>query len=428
MTTLLHHLSLFFLLLFVFSSYATQYAMKEKVPVLVNTVGPFNNPAETYKYYSLPYCASSEDLDDDNLGESLAGDRRRPSLYDIRFNANNQWSGLCTKTLNQEEIKQFRDAIQQHYIFEMFIDGLPVKGFIGELEQSSTHYTGHDHNETHYYLFTHLDFSIAYNDENVIACNLTTDPYQRVELVFGDELEVEFSYSTQWVHTDVAYVDRHTLHARSAIGDQAVEIHWLSILNSFVLVILLMSLLAIILVHVLKKDFKRYMEFDEEEAGDDETKEESGWKLVHGDVFRFPKNVMLFAAAVGTGAQILALTIILLCLSVIGTFYPGNRGSVYTAFVILYALTSYIAGYVSTRLYVQLGGDKWASNAVLTALLFTGPFFLNIFCCKLCRMVLWFKLCSSMADNSTSNSNMDHGKCSFNDYWFYERKKKSNSF
>jgi len=143
------------------------------------------------------------------------------------------------------------------------------------------------------------------------------------------------------------------------------------------LVILLMSLLAIILVHVLKKDFKRYMEFGEEEAGDDDNKEESGWKLVHGDVFRFPKNVMLFAAAVGTGAQILALTIVLLCLSVIGTFYPGNRGSVYTAFVILYALTAYIAGYVSTRLYVQLGGEKWASNAVLTALLFTGPFFLT---------------------------------------------------
>lgn len=37
-------------------------------------------------------------------------------------------------------------------------------------------------------------------------------------------------------------------------------------------------------------------------AGMDE--EESGWKYVHGDVFRFPPQKNLFCAFVGTGTQV----------------------------------------------------------------------------------------------------------------------------
>jgi hypothetical protein len=32
--------------------------------------------------------------------------------------------------------------------------------------------------------------------------------------------------------------------------------------------------------------------------------EESGWKHVHADVFRFPPNKSLFCAFVGTGTQV----------------------------------------------------------------------------------------------------------------------------
>jgi hypothetical protein len=38
-----------------------------------------------------------------------------------------------------------------------------------------------------------------------------------------------------------------------------------------------------------------------------EDQEETGWKYVHGDVFRFPKNKTLFSAVVGSGSQLLAL-------------------------------------------------------------------------------------------------------------------------
>jgi transmembrane 9 superfamily protein 1 len=53
------------------------------------------------------------------------------------------------------------------------------------------------------------------------------------------------------------------------MGDQSIEIHWLSIINSSVLVVLLTVFLAIILVKILKKDFARYLELDEEDFGGD---------------------------------------------------------------------------------------------------------------------------------------------------------------
>lgn len=48
---------------------------------------------------------------------------------------------------------------------------------------------------------------------------------------------------------------------------------------------------------------KRYAH--DEEAADDQ--EETGWKYIHGDVFRYPKYKSFFAAALGSGTQLFAL-------------------------------------------------------------------------------------------------------------------------
>lgn len=56
------------------------------MPVVVNTVGPYANPSETYRYYSLPFCAPERlDHQDQELGELLLGDRKVLSSYDLRF-------------------------------------------------------------------------------------------------------------------------------------------------------------------------------------------------------------------------------------------------------------------------------------------------------------------------------------------------------
>ncbi len=61
---------------------------------------------------------------------------------------------------------------------------------------------------------------------------------------------------------------------------------------------------------------------------------------MHGDVFRFPPNRSLFCAFLGSGMQLLVLSFCVFALALVGTFYPYNRGSMFTALIVLYALTA----------------------------------------------------------------------------------------
>ena len=67
--------------------------------------------------------------------------------------------------------------------------------------------------------------------------------------------------------------------------------------------------------------------------------EETGWKYIHGDVFRFPPHLSLFCACVGTGSQILTMAVCIFALALVGVFYPYNRGALLTACVVSHLLS-----------------------------------------------------------------------------------------
>ena len=48
------------------------------------------------------------------------------------------------------------------------LDELPIWGYVGELEAKSVNFARAVDNTTKYFLFTHLDFSIAYNRDRII--------------------------------------------------------------------------------------------------------------------------------------------------------------------------------------------------------------------------------------------------------------------
>jgi len=102
-----------------------------------------------------------------------------------------------------------------------------------------------------------------------------------------------------------------------------VQIHWFSIFNSFMMVIFLTGLVSMILLRTLRADYARYTRDDDDlEALERDMNEESGWKLVHGDVFRPPKYLEVLAAVIGTGVQLA-----LLILSVILITIAGKRAA-----------------------------------------------------------------------------------------------------
>lgn len=99
--------------------------------------------------------------------------------------------------------------------------------------------------------------------------------------------------------------------------------------------------------------------------------EESGWKLVHGDVFRPPPYLGLLAALVGTGAQLAALVFLVIVVTIAGALFV-ERGTIVTVFIVCYALTSFLGGYVSGGFYLRHEGKSWIRAMLLTASLYPG--------------------------------------------------------
>ncbi|OIV91666.1 hypothetical protein TanjilG_26519 [Lupinus angustifolius] len=362
-----------------------RYNEGDNVPLYANKVGPFHNPryilisdpirkenGETYRYFDLPFCVTGKEKDKtEALGEVLNGDRLVSAPYALDFKKDKDSNFVCKKKLTKEQVAQFREAVEKDYYFQMYYDDLPIWGFIGTVDKEGKA----DPSEYKYFLYKHIQFDVLYNKDHVIEISARMDPHSVVDLTEDKEVDAEFLYTVKWKETDIPFEKRMEKYSQSSSLPHHLEIHWFSIINSCVTVLLLTGFLATILMRVLKNDFMKYGQ--DEEAADDQ--EETGWKYIHGDVFRFPKYKSLFSAALGSGTQLFTLTIFIFMLALVGVFYPYNRGALFTALVVIYALTSGIAGYTATSFYIQLEGSNWVRNLLLTGCLFCGPLFL-MFC------------------------------------------------
>lgn len=85
------------------------------------------------------------------------------------------------------------------------------------------------------------------------------------------------------------------------------------------MVIFLTGLVSMILLRTLRADYARYTRDDDDlEALERDMNEESGWKLVHGDVFRPPKYLEVLAALIGTGVQLALLVLFTILITIAG--------------------------------------------------------------------------------------------------------------
>merc|ERR1719333_686132 len=125
----------------------------------------------------------------------------------------------------------------------------------------------------------------------------------------GTNDEITYTYDVAWTWSDIRWAYRWDNYLKMAGG----QIHWVSILNSLMIMLFLSGMVAMILLRTLHRDITKYNEL----ATAEEAAEETGWKLVHGDVFRKPKHSKLLAVAVGSGVQILGMSIVTLIFSIL---------------------------------------------------------------------------------------------------------------
>ncbi|MCD9638811.1 Transmembrane 9 super member 1 [Datura stramonium] len=334
-----------------------KYQPDDPVTLWVNKVGPYNNPQETYNYYSLPFCHASGSHKWGGLGEVLGGNELIDSQIDIKFQKNVDKGSICELELDEAKVKQFKDAIENSYWFEFFIDDLPLWGFVGELHPDRN-------SDNKHVLYTHKNIHIKYNKDQIIHVNISQDGPKPLEA--GRTLDM--TYSVKWEPTNISFARRFEVYLDYPFFEH--QIHWFSIFNSFMMVIFLTGLVSMILMRTLRNDYAKYAREDDDlETLERDVSEESGWKLVHGDVFRTPLNLVLLSALVGTGAQLALLVLLVILLAIVGMLYVG-RGAIVTTFIVCYALTSFISGYVSGAMYSRNGGKSWIKSMILTASLF----------------------------------------------------------
>jgi len=353
------------------------YEYGQDIQVSMNKAWPFQNPTETYKYYDFPFCQVPNGAMPHfmTLGQVLRGDRLVDSPYKMTFKEQVERTTVCNKPVSEKDIQLFKAAIDANYMFELFVGELPIDRPFGVKSAMDVHNTGETHDR--YFLVNYLDFIIGYNEGDIVSANVTRELNLEHLIDITDWKEgmtIPFSYSVHWAdlpHIPASQALELQLKSTMPHGHQNMDIHWLAIINSFVLMLLILSLFLLIIIRVVRSDLSRYLQIPDEELA--AVEEETGWKLLHADVFRPPKHRLFFCSAVGAGAQLFAMVVMVTLVGCIGVFY--QRGAVASAGVISYMVTAVVSGYGSASLYQKLGGEKWAWNIFVTALAFVGPAF-----------------------------------------------------
>ncbi|GKU93832.1 hypothetical protein SLEP1_g7395 [Rubroshorea leprosula] len=346
-----------------------RYNVGDHVPLFVNRVGPLNNPSETYQYYELPFCRPDPvKFKKESLGEILNGDRLASALFELKFREHKTEEIWCEKKLKRDEVENFRRAVANDYYFQMYYDDLPFWGFIGKIEESWRL----DNAILRYYLFKHVQFDVLYNGDRVVEIHAFADPNHVVDITEDIDVDVKFTYSVLWNTTSAPFETRMGRYSMESSLPIHQKIHWFSLVNSVVIIVLLMGLLVLLFMRRLKNDMRKCS------IGDGEEDKEVGWKYLHGDVFRHPQNLSLFSAVVGTGTQLLASFCCLFVLVSVGVLYPYNRGALCSSLVFTYTLTSIVAGYFAASFHCQFVETGWERSVLLAGILYVGPLFVTV--------------------------------------------------
>ena len=417
------------------------YKRGERMPVKVDKLTSIQTELP-YDFYSLPFPEPEKGIkqDPENLGEYLMGTKIENSPYEIFMLRSENCKFLKRQVLTKEEQEAFIQAIRDGYHGNMIFDNLPSAAAIDDEEtrtQTTVYDLGypigrvriHKGQEMGVMLNNHLKFSINYHPVGRMGANRAvaagrivgfliepisvqhkyegewddaagssqlTSCYRhrpmppldsrRSDLFVDKTNEVVWTYDVMWRESKIKWASRWDIYLSMA-DRYDDEVHWFSIINALLIVLFLTGMVGMIMVRSLRRDIARYNRVPTEEELAEE-REETGWKLVHRDVFRAPDFMpQAFAVLSGTGTQLLYMSLVSLFFMAIGFVSPANRGSIMIALLLIYVLMGVPAGYESARTYKMFKGKKWQQTTIFTAMLFPGLSFTVFFFLNLC---VWY--------------------------------------
>lgn len=220
----------------------------------------------------------------------------------------------------------------------------------------------------------------------------------------GATLTIPYTYSVYFREDDsIEWANRWDLYF--VTQEESSRVHWLSILNSLVLAGFLTAVVLVILGRTIRGEVNGHAKDGVAEEGkmkikrkrpiagtrsprveekglnglleqgdaendadissdEDPTEDITGWKLLHGDVFRTPPSSGLLAPLIGSGMQLVFMVTGLLLLSCMGILNPSFRGGFVSVGMGLFIFAGIFSGYFSGRVYKTFGGQHWRENTL----------------------------------------------------------------
>ena len=404
----------------------------DEVPLKVNAMSSIHTQLPK-DYYRLPFCVpeGGPRMASENLGEFLTGNKIQNSPYTLNMGKETHCQILCQIQLSKVEARNLRMHIRYGYHNNWIIDNIPSAAIgLTEAGQKQKHYAGGfpigfvdagSGDAKDAYVYNHVNIHIDYHqpdpatttDDGYRVVGFAVEPMSIAHYFLGgyewdgtssegytkslatcpddrhmsreditsnqivqENEKIVYTYDVIWNESEVAWSSRWDVYLNE---DHLVpaQVHWYSITNSILVVLFLSLLIISILVRNLRRDIAGYnamAALADEEA--DEEIDESGWKLVHADVFRPPQNApMMYCVFVGSGLQLGVAGFFAIVLSAMGFLNPARRGSLMIATLILYMLCGVVAGYTSSRLYKSFRGRAWQTCTLLTATTFPATCF-----------------------------------------------------
>lgn len=360
-----------------------------------------------YEFYSVPMCMPGPDElyhRQENLGEVLRGDRIVNTLYKVKMMNGVSCQKLCDLDVDEKSLKKLTQRIKEEYFVHLIADNLPVATPIATEGQDAIYIHGYQlgySSNNMVNLNNHLEFTFKYHQVpgestyRIVGFEVQPKSISPEGYTFKDDGTCEvksaaltssiktqetkkltYTYTVKWMESQVPWASRWDTYLRMT----DVQIHWFSIINSMVVVFFLAGILTMIMIRTLRRDIARYNKDEDLE----DTLEETGWKLVHGDVFRPPKYRTFLAAIIGAGIQIFFMSLITIAMAMFGMLSPSRRGALLSACLFLFVFMGVFAGYFAGRLYKTMKGTLWKGAGLMTALFYPGimfgiAFLLNFF-------------------------------------------------
>jgi len=393
-----------------------EYVIGSEMDMILDTVDS-KRTGLPLLFYDLPVCTPDvtklRDRKRKNLGERLAGKAvAQLTPYKIRVLENSGCQTLCDEKFRPRDVRHMLKLIERQYKVNVSLDSLPVQV---KRSSSGTVARGYplgarlidEASDTKEYVYhNHIRFVIMYNEDEAttgsvrivgftaVPVSINHDPSNIAEtctpgkpvlnkketLLFlnkvstkknAAEVPVTYSYEVIWQRSEVSWTDRWDIYLLGRVDDTSA--HHMSLINSIMVVVFLGCVVAVILIRSLRRDISVYNDLN---VDLEDEKEETGWKLVHGDVFRPPSTYpMALSVMVGTGCQIAFSIFLTLLMSQTHLINPMMKGRALSNIIMTYVLSGTVSGYVSARIFKFTGGKNWKLNTLYTAAAFPGIIF-----------------------------------------------------